>query len=80
MSDNIPYGTLRDIAEELKNIRCILERQSTTEQSPMVGKWKEFAHSGIHTCSNCEVPRISSELKTDYKYCPNCGAKMKGVI
>lgn len=74
---SIPYGTLRDIANELKNIREILEKQSTTEQFSMVGKWKEFTHSGIHTCSNCEVPRISSELIPDYKYCPNCGAKMR---
>ena len=28
---SIPYGTLRDIANELKNIREILEKQSTTQ-------------------------------------------------
>ena len=29
---SIPYGTLRDIANELKNIREILEKQSSTQK------------------------------------------------
>jgi len=39
---NMPYGTLRDIANELKNIREILEKQSTTEQSLKVGECPYF--------------------------------------
>ena len=29
---SVPYGTLRDIANELKNIREILEKQSSTQK------------------------------------------------
>ena len=71
---SIPYGTLRDIANELKNIREILEKQSTTEQSSRVGEWK---NAGIWTvqCSNCKSQFHELEAMN---YCPKCGAKMKG--
>lgn len=70
MSNSVPYGTLRDIANELKNIREILEKQSTTEQSPKVGEWLLDGR-----CSECLI----KPLTTHKNYCPNCGAKMKGA-
>ena len=38
--NTMPYGTFRDIADELKNIREILEKQSTnTPQTEREGEW-----------------------------------------
>lgn len=77
---------LESIANELKNIREILEKQSTTEQSSMVGEWqitdayphnvycsechKKFAQTHWHVWEDGTLPR---------NYCPHCGAKMKGA-
>ena len=39
-------------------------------------EWKGDRYKGIPICSNCHTgfPIIAK----DYKFCPNCGAKMKG--
>lgn len=78
---SIPYGTLRDIANELKNIREILEKQSTTEQltteqSLKVGKWIADGY-----CSECEWDKKDVDYTSEWRenYCPNCGARMKGA-
>lgn len=82
---SMPYGTLRDIANELKNIREILKKQSTTEQSSIVGEWQWESEE---PCDNCgyEIPHLERVVgetvlmdSKDWKYCPNCGNKRKGA-
>lgn len=68
---------LENIAEELKNIREILEKQ--LEQSPRVGEWiidepPSTGHGTIYTCPLCG----HEEEFEPTNYCPACGAKMKG--
>lgn len=78
---NIPYGILRDIANELKNIREILEKQSTTEQSSMVGAWtKSNISCEKWVCSECGGACWYYDVEKEVSksnYCPNCGARMK---
>lgn len=38
------------------------------------GKWKSMGDCGVTECSACEWN--TEEYVGDYKYCPNCGAKM----
>lgn len=37
------------------------------------GRWKAYSDCGVTRCSVCDW---SIEECIDYKYCPNCGAKM----
>lgn len=85
MSNGIPYATLRDIANELKNIREILEKQSTTEQSSEVGEWiKEYNGNGWndywdYTCPVCgKKYERGDNVLYDSFFCPNCGSRMRG--
>lgn len=41
------------------------------------GEW-EMVKYPLTKCSNCDVVR-NCEIDTGWKYCPNCGAKMKGA-
>lgn len=70
---------LESIANELKNIRKILEKRSTTEESSMVGEWivadDESILFTVYKCSRCGKVHAQSP----HNYCPNCGAKMKGA-
>ena len=80
----IPYGTLSKIADELENIRKIIERQSTSEVGERTGKWIEDGYYDYpyYVCSNCgqECGTQSNGVEIEplcTKYCPNCGAKME---
>ena len=46
--------------------------------SQKVGKWKVTPMSKISYCSICDelIKNIPSSIVTQFKYCPNCGAKM----
>lgn len=39
------------------------------------GRWRAYSDCGVTRCSVCDW---SIEECVDYKYCPNCGAKMDG--
>lgn len=67
-------ANLESIANELKNIREILEKRSTTEKSSMVGEWTNAGILTVH-CSNCKSQFHELEAMN---YCPNCGADMRG--
>ena len=84
-------ASLESIANELKNIRELLEKQSTTEKSSMVGEWRsltppELIESGeipetadyYHMCSECKNAARFISWNLPYKFCPNCGADMRG--
>ena len=47
---NMPYGTLRDIATELKNIRKVLERMA---QAPMFNKTDVAYICDNKACDEC---------------------------
>ena len=57
---SIPYGTLRDIANELKNIREILEKQSTNEVEE--GEWVETQTETQN--SNLTFEKAMEEIQT----------------
>jgi Zn finger protein HypA/HybF involved in hydrogenase expression len=52
----------------------ILYKQGYTKQEQ--GEWKMVKYP-LTKCSNCDVVR-NCEKDTGWKYCPHCGAKMKG--
>ena len=59
---SIPYGTLRDIANELKNIREILEKQSSTQ--------KETQNS------NLTSEKVTEEIQTQIVEFPDSHQKL----
>ena len=68
-------------SEAEKIARFVIEEQGYKKQSD--GKWEKFEGERF-ICSNCaKVFELGStatiyDVKRMWKYCPNCGAKMKG--
>ena len=57
----------------IKGFECGVERQFNADNEEKTAEWTlvdEFR--GIFICSNCGMQT------SGYKYCPGCGAKMKG--
>lgn len=48
---------------------------------PKRGRWERGFDGNHAVCSNCQAWWIpfGEGYKTDYHFCPNCGAKMEGV-
>ena len=44
---------------------------------PKHGRWVKW-EGDVLTCSNCKHYWIQSGDQYDFKYCPNCGADMRG--
>ena len=74
-----------DIEEHIKKLGCMDFIARADVQEIKHGEWKSF-HSedtlyGSYYCSACghgqDIGMIIS-LTTEFKYCPNCGAKMDG--
>ncbi len=68
-------GKLVPVSMEIDNEE---ELAFLLEQLRPQGEWEEpFERNGksYHKCNNCH---ISSELILIDKFCPNCGARMKG--
>lgn len=67
--------SMNDIACNLLNIPTIEERK---------GKWlpdNTNPYAIMFTCSECKesvCPPVTSSFKPIWKYCPNCGAEMRG--
>lgn len=40
------------------------------------GRWKTLKSGNDAVCTNCEKYWIPVEDKYDFRYCPNCGARM----
>lgn len=71
------YKCEEDIAEYL-----ITEKSYRKERR---GEWVSIGRlNGKKVCSNCKYPQPYKKIKAGYhllddvKYCPNCGARMKG--
>ena len=68
------------------NVKFDIEEAPTIEAEPVRhGRWKEMHYEGgildgtnFDRCSVCGYERVFNDpaLKTVFKYCPNCGAKM----
>ena len=57
-------------------VHNLIMRQKAVEAVPVVhGRWEVCGDCGITRCSAC---KWNFESRIDYKYCPNCGARMDG--
>lgn len=66
--------------EELQFIECIINHAPALDDAPALARWKKAGGYGCY-CSICgQRVRIKNgenpRLKSFYRYCPNCGAKM----
>ena len=69
-----------------ETIDSIFEKHSTQPTADVVevvhGEWEYYNGSGYvnphFRCTNCGQPRYEHYACNDFKYCPNCGAKMDG--
>ena len=66
----MPIGEKKRV-DEITN--CIAEVVNSPTIEPKRGEWI-VKQSGFAECSVCEQHYFS-----DYNFCPNCGARMKGV-
>ena len=76
------YGVLHDV-----DIRTFINEQPTIDAVPVVhGEWtnrRTWTHDGEWYCTACdkEITIYMGEKRGNdrYKYCPNCGARMRTV-
>ena len=82
--------THRNVCKAIDNQPCTEcnHYQCTADVEPVQrGRWEEMHYEGgildgtnFDRCSICGYERVFDDpaLKTVFKYCPNCGAKMDG--
>jgi len=63
---------------------AIIEQITAEDVQPVKhGKWKYYKNNGIidtYICTNCQC-KVEMAIDVDsssFKYCPNCGADMRG--
>ena len=62
----------------VENVMEYVESLPAAFVAPVVhGRWEEYQVPRIICCSECDWG-TGVENKTEYNYCPNCGAKMDG--
>lgn len=63
----------------IKGFECGVERQFNADMAEKTAEW--IIGSYEVKCSHCEYLVWGSGLNAykEWKFCPNCGAKMKGV-
>lgn len=71
-----------DIASSLSRAINVVEKTQEADVAPVVrAKWKiDLDDQGwlSHKCTNCGyTKRTDVHVSLDWKYCPNCGAKME---
>ena len=90
--DTAIRALLNDYPEQIKYSRenaadCIRYMDAADVAPGRHGRWKEMHYEGgildgtnFDRCSICGYERVFDDpaLKTVFKYCPNCGAKMDG--
>lgn len=64
-------------------VKRIIDEQPTISPDEVrgVGEWEDAKQHGLCRCSVCKDCYIEKDYITQakWKYCPNCGARMKGV-
>lgn len=59
------------------NNLILINKDNYESQEPKTGHWID--HRYYMECSTCEFPwKYSENMAEQFKYCPNCGAKMEG--
>lgn len=80
----VRYGTGCQSIEDTEAVEVDdIESVPTVDVQPIAeGEWLwEFADNGWanHICSRCGwTLNTDIHVRMDYRFCPNCGAKMKG--
>lgn len=72
--NNLPYSVKGDLETTL---------EAADVQSVKHGMWKYYKNNGIintYVCTNCQgkVEMAIDVVPSEFKYCPNCGARMDG--
>ena len=60
-----------------------IDEAPTIEAAPVVhGRWDDFCNGKMCCCSACkaEFDNACNEIHGEWKFCPNCGAKMDGGV
>ena len=89
LEDILTVGIGKTIVEYSESdIGYMIRKRPTVDAVEVVhGRWKEMHYEGgildgtnFERCSICGYERVFDDpaLKTVFKYCPNCGAKMDG--
>ena len=74
--DPIPDGTKQSEAVSLA-IKA-LEQEPCIEEEPKTGRWiKTIGENGITSAVRCSECGLEDNRYMLFRYCPNCGAKMK---
>lgn len=55
------------------------DEQRIAELMPKEGEWEHMPNSYVCVCTACSKYWIPDGDEYDYHYCPNCGARMKGI-
>ena len=77
-AEDVVYNLSTIEVMEYPQVEGITPTLVTTEQSSKVGEWRaSTVHSGIVKCSVCGYQAGAYAESKEYKFCPNCGAKMK---
>lgn len=77
-ADAIPWeGFPNDFGEYHEDYveKRVVDKMPTIEARPVVrGEWEEYQVPHIMCCSECDW---GTEVQSDFKFCPNCGAEMR---
>jgi NAD-dependent SIR2 family protein deacetylase len=58
---------------------CPLEEVVVAKNATVEGEWTHTGYGGEWECSNCKSQMaLSDDTNGHPRYCPECGAKMKG--
>lgn len=72
------YENCLECAKEHRQLATWLtELKQLKEQQLNKGKWVEYCYQNL-SCSKCGHIIADTDID-EYKYCPNCGAKMQEV-
>lgn len=62
-------------ADEMVEYQRIEELPEENVRSVVMGTWEDI-NLGWAQCTNCKLFVIGSREKSQYRFCPNCGAEM----
>ena len=82
-ADELTEMVWRERLDTRERIANLIARQPTIEGAVKRGKWKYYKNNRIintYICTNCQgkVKMAIDVEPSSFKYCPNCGANMRG--